>query len=116
MRQRMSKASATNGLAKPGCAKTMRRTPEKALLTALQTLKNVLQAMCVEQRRQAISKIVLRVRTELLTFMEKQKQQAKASISVHVKDIEEEENRILPLEDVACDSGRTDPSCIGRSG
>lgn len=114
-KQRTSKASATIGLTKPGCTRGMRRTPEKLLLTALETLKNVLQAMCVEQRRQAISNIVLRVRIELLTFMEMQKKQAKSSISVHTRESEDKEHRILPIEDVACELGHTDPSCIGKS-
>lgn len=110
-------ASATMGPTKPECTKGIKRsqiTPEQALFTALENLKNVLQAMCVDQRRQAISRMVLRVRTVLLSFMEKQKKRPAASKS-QVNVTKHEEKAMLPLEDADSDMGCKDPSCSRKT-
>jgi curved DNA-binding protein CbpA len=96
----VSKAS---GATKPECTKGTKRsqrTPEKALSTALDNLKNVLQAMCVEQRRQAITRMVFRVRTELLAFMEKQKKHAAQSNSSEAK-VAKQQQAMLPIQDAS---------------
>jgi len=113
----MSKNSARIGTTEAeskGC-KHSQITLEEALSTALEGLKKVLQDMCVEQRRQGISKMALRVRTALLTFMEKQIQQTVAP-TLHAETSKHEEKAILPLEDAVGDLDHNmDPNCVRKT-
>jgi len=99
-KQRKFDASKSHGFCQPECTKGIKRsrTPEQAILAALENLKNVLQAMCIEQRRRAISQMTLHVRKELLVFMEGHKNDANANLS------KQQEKATLPLEDAYNDS------------
>eukprot|EP00746_Dinoflagellata_sp_MGD_P125553 gnl/MRDRNA2_/MRDRNA2_60322_c0_seq1.p1 gnl/MRDRNA2_/MRDRNA2_60322_c0~~gnl/MRDRNA2_/MRDRNA2_60322_c0_seq1.p1 ORF type:complete len:547 (+),score=123.24 gnl/MRDRNA2_/MRDRNA2_60322_c0_seq1:294-1934(+) len=104
-KQRKLDASKSPRSRQPQCTKGnkhSRGTPEKALLTALQKLRNVLQAMCIEQRRHAISQMTFRVRQELLVFMEEQKNDAMTNLR------RQHLNSMLPLENAYPDSSHAD--------
>lgn len=90
-----------------------RVSPEEALSRALNRLKTILHDMCMEQRRQAISQMVLRVRIALLTFMEKQKKESVVP-DARSKPETHEVKAVLPLADApVLSSGKvTDGTCI----
>eukprot|EP00746_Dinoflagellata_sp_MGD_P125232 gnl/MRDRNA2_/MRDRNA2_59959_c0_seq2.p1 gnl/MRDRNA2_/MRDRNA2_59959_c0~~gnl/MRDRNA2_/MRDRNA2_59959_c0_seq2.p1 ORF type:complete len:624 (+),score=135.72 gnl/MRDRNA2_/MRDRNA2_59959_c0_seq2:194-2065(+) len=84
------------------------------LSKALHELKEVLQAMCIEQRRVAISKMAFRVRSALLTFMETQKKQGIAS-DAPCRPEGEKTKGSLPLENLPFNSEGQDAICLSKT-
>lgn len=112
-----SKASAPPGPSQPHRVNSNHPQvlPESTLSKALCNLKKVLHAMCIEHRREAISRMVLRVRRTLLIFMETEKRMQAAIVDVEKRAEGHAIQGMLPLENVIGNSCCKGVGCAGET-